>query len=75
MISIGTFLMGYFTRKIPTLVTIILGIVTQSWWFVVFGFILSGIYLSTQSPETDDHQIIKENWPNLWSFLTGPPRA
>lgn len=26
MISIGTFLMGYFTRKIPTLVTIIMGI-------------------------------------------------
>jgi|GEM_PF-164291 dipeptide/tripeptide permease len=26
MISIGTFMMGYFTRKIPTLVTIIMGI-------------------------------------------------
>ncbi len=26
MISLGTFLMGYFTRKIPTLVTIIMGI-------------------------------------------------
>lgn len=63
------------TRVCLVLAPFILGIVTQSWWFVVFGFILSGIYLSTQNPETDDHQIIKENWPNLWSFLTGPPRA
>jgi glycerol-3-phosphate acyltransferase PlsY len=63
------------TRICLVLAPFIFGLITQSWWFVAFGFILSAIYLSTQNPETDDHQIIKERWPNLWAFLTGPPRA
>jgi glycerol-3-phosphate acyltransferase PlsY len=63
------------TRITLFLLPFILGLTTQSWWFVLFGFMLSAIYLSTQNPETDDHQIIKERWPNLWAFLTGPPRA
>jgi glycerol-3-phosphate acyltransferase PlsY len=52
----------------------ILGLVTWSWWYVLFGAVLSLIYLSTQKPETDDHSIIKEQWPTLWSFLSGPRR-
>ncbi len=63
------------TRLTLVLIPFILGLVTQSWWFVLFGSILSVIYLSTQDVKTDDHQIIKERWPNLWAFLTGPPRA
>jgi MFS family permease len=46
MISIGTFLMGYFTRKIPTLITIIMGVgmaiiatyglgLSMSGWFIL----------------------------------------
>ena len=62
------------TRVSLILMPFILGFVTQSWWFVLFGAILTVIYLSTQNPETDDHLIIKERWPNLWAFLTGPRR-
>ncbi|MFC2046160.1 glycerol-3-phosphate acyltransferase [Chloroflexota bacterium] len=51
------------------------GLLTQSWWNVAFGAVLSLMYLSTQDPETDDHLLIKERWPNLWEFLTGPPRG
>lgn len=51
------------------------GLLTQSWWNVAFGAVLSLMYLSTQDPETDDHLLIKERWPNLWDFLTGPRRG
>jgi glycerol-3-phosphate acyltransferase PlsY len=51
------------------------GLLTQSWWNVAFGAALSIMYLSTQQPETDDHLLIKDRWPNLWEFLTGPPRG
>ncbi len=50
------------------------GLLTQSWWNLLFGAVLSLMYLSTQHPETDDHLLIKERWPNLWGFLTGPRR-
>jgi glycerol-3-phosphate acyltransferase PlsY len=51
------------------------GLLTQSWWNLAFGALLSLMYLSTQHAETDDHLLIKERWPNLWEFLTGPPRS
>jgi len=51
-----------------------LGLVTQSWWYVLFGMALSLVYMSTHRPETDDHLLIKDRWPNLWAFLTGPRR-
>lgn len=50
------------------------GLLTQSWWNVLFGAALSLMYLSTQRPETDDHLLIKERWPNLWGFLASPRR-
>ena len=50
------------------------GLFTGSWWNVLFGAGLSLMYLSTQDPETDDHLLIKERWPNLWGFLSGPKR-
>lgn len=53
---------------------IVAGLVTQSWWYAFFGLLLSVIYLSTHLEETDDHLVIKQHWPNLWAFLTGPRR-
>ncbi len=48
--------------------------VTRIWWYVLFGAALSLIYLQAQRPDTDDHSLIKERWPSLWSFLTTPRR-
>ena len=62
------------TRILLVLLPFILGLVTQSWWYVLFGMALSLLYLSTHRPETDDHLLIKERWPSLWAFLTGPRR-
>ena len=51
------------------------GLLTEFWWNVAFGAALSLMYLSTQQPETDDHLLISERWPNLWEFLSGPRRG
>jgi len=50
------------------------GWLTQSWTGLLFGLALSGIYLTTHRTVSDDHTIIKERWPSLWAFLTGPKR-
>lgn len=47
---------------------------TQSWWYALVGLALGLIYLSTQNQESDDHLLLKEDWPSFWSFLTSPPR-
>lgn len=62
------------TRITLMLLPFIVGLVTQSWWYTLFGMGLSILYMSTQRRETDDHLLIKERWPNLWAFLTGPRR-
>lgn len=62
------------TRILLVLLPFILGLVTQSWWYVLFGMALSLLYMSTHRPQTDDHLLIKDRWPNLWAFLTGPRR-
>jgi glycerol-3-phosphate acyltransferase PlsY len=49
-------------------------LVTRSWAFAGWGVALSLIYLSAHDTGTDDHTMIKDNWPNLWAFLSGPPR-
>jgi hypothetical protein len=48
--------------------------VTGEWWYALFGAALALIYLQAQSPDTDDHSLIKERWPSLWAFLTSPRR-
>lgn len=62
------------TRIFLVLLPFIVGLVTQSWWYVLFGIALSLVYVSTHRPETDDHLFIKDRWPSLWAFLTGPRR-
>ncbi|HLF37191.1 MAG TPA: glycerol-3-phosphate acyltransferase, partial [Anaerolineales bacterium] len=52
----------------------VFGWLTQSWIYLIFGLVLSGIYLTTHRTVSDDHTIIKERWPSLWAFLTGPKR-
>ena len=52
----------------------VFGWLTQSWTYLLFGLVLSGIYLTTHRTVSDDHTIIKERWPSLWAFLTGPKR-
>jgi len=53
---------------------IIFYIVTRVWWYALFGAALSLIYLQAQEPDTDDHSMVKERWPNMWAFITGPRR-
>ena len=52
----------------------VFGWLTESWIYLLFGLVLSGIYLTTHRTVSDDHTIIKERWPSLWAFLTGPKR-
>lgn len=49
-------------------------VVTREWWYAFFGAAMALIYLSAQRPDTDDHLIVKENWPSFWAFLTSPKR-
>jgi glycerol-3-phosphate acyltransferase PlsY len=53
---------------------LLFGLLTRSWWNGLAGVALSAMFLTTHRPQTDDHLIIKERWPNLWRFLTGPRR-
>lgn len=52
----------------------VFGLVTQSWWSVLFGAAFSLIFLSTHKPQTDDHLLLRSRYPTLWAFLTAPPR-
>jgi glycerol-3-phosphate acyltransferase PlsY len=52
----------------------ILGLLTQSWWFVLLGAVFALLFMSTHRRETDDHLIIKKRWAGLRSFLTMPRR-
>ena len=63
------------TRIVLALWPFLFGLLTQSRWNLAFGAALSLMYFTTQEPETDDHLLIKQRWPNLWEFLTGPRRG
>jgi glycerol-3-phosphate acyltransferase PlsY len=62
------------TRATLILWPVIFWAMTQSIWLAAMGGILSILYLTTHQTGTDDHLIIKEKWPSLWAFLSGPPR-
>jgi glycerol-3-phosphate acyltransferase PlsY len=53
---------------------VVLGLVTGSWWYALMGALLALLYFSMHKTETDDHTILKENWPSLWAFITTPRR-
>ena len=54
---------------------VIFGLVSNTWWYPLFGAAMAFIYLEAQREETDDHLLIKEEWSNLWAFLTSPRRG
>jgi len=53
---------------------VLFGLLARSWIYLVFGLALSAIYLTTHQLVSDDHELIKQRWPSLWAFLTGPKR-
>lgn len=71
MVTKGSF---YATRITLIGWPVVFGVMTQSIWYGIFGALLSLMYLITHDTGTDDHMIIKERWPSLWAFLTGPKR-
>ena len=62
------------TRLTLLLLPVIVWVSTQSWWYAFIGLALGLIYLSTQHQKSDDHMLLKEDWPSFWAFLTSPPR-
>jgi glycerol-3-phosphate acyltransferase PlsY len=53
---------------------VIFGLVSDIWWYPLFGAAMAFIYLEAQREETDDHLLIKEQWSNVLEFLTSPRR-
>jgi len=53
---------------------VIFGLLVGSWLAFIFGALVAIIYLSTHEKGTDDHLIIKEQWPSLIAFLMSPRR-
>jgi glycerol-3-phosphate acyltransferase PlsY len=67
------------TSFLATRVTLVagplaIGVLTQSWWYVLLGVVFSLLFLTTHQRKTDDHLIIKKRWSGLRRFLTMPPR-
>ncbi|MBI3742200.1 MAG: glycerol-3-phosphate acyltransferase [Chloroflexi bacterium] len=66
---------NFFATRITLLLTpIIFGIVVQSWYAVLFGALFSLIFATAHTIATDDHLLIKQQFPNLWAFISAPPR-
>jgi hypothetical protein len=53
---------------------VIFGVLVGSWLAFIFAGLVSLTYLSTHEKGTDDHLIIKEEWPSLIAFLLSPRR-
>jgi glycerol-3-phosphate acyltransferase PlsY len=62
-------------RVVLLVLPVVMGVVTQSWYGVLFGGLFSLLFLTTHEPETDDHLRLKEKYPTLWAFLTAPQRT
>jgi glycerol-3-phosphate acyltransferase PlsY len=62
------------TRTLFAFWPLALGLLTRSWIYALTAVALSLIYLTTHKTGTDDHLLLKERWPSLWAFLTGPRR-
>jgi glycerol-3-phosphate acyltransferase PlsY len=64
----------YATRVSLATWPLLFGALTRSWVYLAFGLALSAVYLTTHRLTSDDHELIKQRWPSLWAFLTGPKR-
>lgn len=62
------------TRISLMLLPAVFGLINQSWWAALFGAAFALIFMSTHKRETDDHLLIKKQWPTFWDFLIAPPR-
>jgi acyl phosphate:glycerol-3-phosphate acyltransferase len=62
------------TRISLVLLPAVFGLLNQSWWAALFGAAFALIFMSTHKRETDDHLLIKKQWPTFWDFLIAPPR-
>jgi glycerol-3-phosphate acyltransferase PlsY len=61
-------------RAALALLPIVTGLVTQSWTAVLFTAVFALLFLTRHDAETDDHLLLKTQFPNLWAFLTAEPR-
>ena len=62
------------TRISLVLLPAVFGLLNQSWWAALFGAAFALIFMTTHKRETDDHLLIKKQWPTFWDFLIAPPR-
>ena len=62
------------TRVALIVLPAVYGLISQSWWAVLFGVAFTLLFLSTHKRGTDDHLLIKQRWPTLLDFLTAPTR-
>lgn len=51
-----------------------IGLVMNSTPYITMGAALCLLYLSAHKTGTDDHALLKQNWPSLWAFITAAPR-
>lgn len=63
------------TRLTMAVWPLIAGWAMQARWPVLFGGAVSVLFLSTHRKETDDHLLLKNQWPGLRAFLTAPTRS
>ncbi len=62
------------TRLTILSLPMVLWLSTHSWYLVLTGVVLAIIYLHAQRTESDDHLLIKKDYPSIWKFLFSPPR-
>ncbi len=53
---------------------VIFGLLVGSWLAFIFAGLVALTYLTTHEEGTDDHLIIKEEWPSIIAFLLSPRR-
>ncbi|MCL7453849.1 MAG: glycerol-3-phosphate acyltransferase [Anaerolineae bacterium] len=63
------------TRVVLAAWPLIFALLSRSWWNGLAGVALSLMFVTTHRPETDDHLLVKDRWPSLWAFLSGPRRG
>jgi acyl phosphate:glycerol-3-phosphate acyltransferase len=62
------------TRLLLAALPVVLGLFTASWWWAGVGGAYALLFLTTHRPETDDHLLLKQQYPGVAAFLTSPRR-